>query len=184
MWIQPIIDRTQADVDLIRLDPTNSNTKGAYNYTDLNRIENNCEYLMNLLNNTYYYKNPISLIIKTNWNVIDIPTISQFNRIRDNLETLKSCFYAIKTESIIYSNSINYIKANALEKILFDIDFYIKDITRNINLKFNVGLKIVNTKYVDIVPIKFIECIYLKYNVALKLVNTKYSTLIVESEEG
>ena len=47
-WIDPIYDRTQADVDLIKLDPTNSNNKGAYNYTDLNRIESNCEYIMNL----------------------------------------------------------------------------------------------------------------------------------------
>ena len=50
MWIESIYDRTRADVDLIRLDPTNENNKGAYNYTDLNRVETNCEYLMNKLN--------------------------------------------------------------------------------------------------------------------------------------
>lgn len=29
MWIESIYDRTRADVDLIRLDPTNENNKGA-----------------------------------------------------------------------------------------------------------------------------------------------------------
>ncbi len=119
MWVEPIIDRTQADVDLIKLDPLNNTTKGAYNYTDLNRIETNCEYVMNARNNRPELFSPISIVTKTDWKVTDIPSIEDFNRIRDNINTL---IYDISKESgweeIEYSNTMNYIKANILEKDL------------------------------------------------------------------
>ncbi len=85
-----MIVTTQADVDLIKLDPTNSNNKGAYNYTDLNRIESNCEYIMNLLNNSDLFYYPINIEVKTDWNVKDIPHIKDINRIRQNILTLKN----------------------------------------------------------------------------------------------
>jgi len=90
MWLDPIYDRTQLDVDTIKLDPTNENTKGAYNYTDLNRVENNCEYVMNLLNNSGLFYIPVTISVKTDWTVDDIPNIKDINRIRNNIITLKN----------------------------------------------------------------------------------------------
>ena len=45
-----ITDRTQADVDSVTKDQTSVN-KGAYNYTDLNRVENKVKELNTLLQN-------------------------------------------------------------------------------------------------------------------------------------
>ena len=118
-WISPIYDRTQADVDLIRLDPTNENNKGAYNYTDLNRIENNCEYVMNLLNDSGLFYYPITIQVKTDWNVKDIPHIEEINRIRKNILTLKNGMnLGEEYKEIEFSKTMDYIKANILEKDL------------------------------------------------------------------
>ena len=112
-WIDPIYDRTQADVDLIKLDPTNSNNKGAYNYTDLNRIESNCEYIMNLLNNSDLFYYPINIEVKTDWNVKDIPHIKDINRIRQNILTLKNGMnLGEEYKEIEFSKTMDYIKAN------------------------------------------------------------------------
>lgn len=118
-WISPIYDRTQADVDLIRLDPTNENNKGAYNYTDLNRIENNCEYVMNLLNNSGLFYIPVTIEVKMDWNVRDIPHIKEINRIRQNIITLMNGMrLGDGYKEIEFSNTMDYIKANILEKDL------------------------------------------------------------------
>lgn len=119
MWQKPIYDRTQADVDLIKLDPTNANNKGAYNYTDLNRIENNCKYVMNLLNNSGLFYIPVIIKVKTDWNVRDIPHIKEINRIRQNIITLMNGMrLGDGYKEIEFSDTMDYIKANILEKDL------------------------------------------------------------------
>lgn len=119
MWQKPIYDRTQADVDLIKLDPTNANNKGAYNYTDLNRIENNCKYVMNLLNNSGLFYYPIIVETKTDWTMKDIPHIKDINRIRKNIITLiNGVNLGDEYKEIEFSNTMDYIKANILEKDL------------------------------------------------------------------
>lgn len=126
-WISPIYDRTQADVDLIRLDPTNENNKGAYNYTDLNRIENNCEYVMNLLNDSGLFYYPITIQVKTDWNVKDIPHIEEINRIRKNILILKNGMnLGEEYKEIEFSKTMDYIKANILEKDLYLIKYIIE----------------------------------------------------------
>ena len=147
MWIESIYDRTRADVDLIRLDPTNENNKGAYNYTDLNRVETNCEYLMNKLN-VYGFQE--QLILKKDWNVYDIPTKTQIDRIRENIETLKNFCYALLTEQIKYDNTMDYKKANALEKILYDINEHIKEFNRIVNLNYNIAILPIRKTYIEL----------------------------------
>ncbi len=131
MWIEPIYDRTRADVDLIRLDPTNANTKGAYNYTDLNRIEVDCEYVANEYNKKYASFEPLNLKIKTDWKVTDIPTITELNRIRNNIKTLMEAVND-NLEQIEFTNTMDYKKANILEKnlsiIKYVIEFYKKEL--------------------------------------------------------
>lgn len=127
MWQEPIYDRTKYDVDLIKLDPTNENNKGAYNYEDLNRIENNCEYVKGLLNNSGFFPIQIEIETKTNWNVRDIPNIEEINRIRQNILTLKNGMnLGREYEEIEFSNTMDYIKANILEKDLYLIKYILE----------------------------------------------------------
>lgn len=118
MWQQPIYNRARADVDLIRLDPLNENNKGAYNYTDLNRVENNCKYIMDLVNDVGILDNKIQLVIKNDWKMSDIPAITDINRIRNNILTLLDDLNIINFEQIKFDNTMDYKKANALEKNL------------------------------------------------------------------
>lgn len=120
MWQEPIYDRTRADVDLIKLNPTNENNKGAYNYNDLNRIENNCKYVMNLLNYSGLFYIPVKIEVKKDWNVKDIPHIKDINRIRQNIITLMNGMnLGEEYKEIEFSNTMDYIKANILEKDLY-----------------------------------------------------------------
>lgn len=126
-WINPIFDRTRVDVDLAKLVPTSENSKGTYNYTDLNRIENNCEYVKELLNNSGFFPIQIEIETKTNWNVSDIPNIEEINRIRQNILTLKNGMnLGREYEEIEFSNTMDYIKANILEKDLYLIKYILE----------------------------------------------------------
>lgn len=138
-----ILDRLKIDVDNALNNPSNpSFLKGAYNYTDLNRVETWCEYIKDILNE--YGKN-VSIQTKTNWNMRDYPTRTQIDRIRDNLDTLKEACYSLTTEEILYNNTLNYEQANTLEKILYDIDTYIKKNNRKSYGKGSIGAIVVRT---------------------------------------
>lgn len=140
-----IFDRLSSDVDNALNNPNNSNfLKGAYNYTDLNRVETWCGYIQTILNE--YGKN-VSVETKTNWNMTDYPTRTQIDRIRNNLDTLKEVCYAITTEEILYNNTLNYEQANTLEKILHDIDTYIIENDRKSYVNEYIGATVVRTNY-------------------------------------
>lgn len=114
-WISPIFDRTQADVDEIRSNPLSENTKGAYNYNDLNRIENNCGILQKLLLEKFGIN--IKIQIKTDWCIEDIPTIEEIDRIRSNIiKLINNMNLGDEYNDIEFSNTMNYIKANIIEK--------------------------------------------------------------------
>ena len=83
MWTTPVYDRTLSDVTEVKNNPLSSNTKGAFNCSDLNRIENNTIYVANLFEEVYGFS--LNLITKTNWSIEDIPTINEINRIRNNV---------------------------------------------------------------------------------------------------
>ena len=137
-----VFDRLRRDVELA-LERAGSAEfqKGAYNYTDLNRVESWCKYLQELLND--YAKN-INIDIKLDWNLRDYPFRIQIDRIRDNINTLRNACYAIMSLEIIeYNNTLNYEQANILEKILYDIDKYIIEMTQTVNLPYKVGTKLI-----------------------------------------
>ena len=87
-WIEPVFDRTSDDVLKVQTYDTigfqylsneqksewMGGLKGALNFKDLNRIENNMEFLANL----YEIEN---MNFKTNWSYIDIPSRLDFQRI-------------------------------------------------------------------------------------------------------
>ena len=57
-----------------------------------------------------------------NWGMTDIPTLSEINRIRDNIQTLKNNLMTRSTLTIVKNNTMNYNQANILEQILFELD--------------------------------------------------------------
>lgn len=143
-----IFDRLKTDVENALNNPSSTEfLKGAYNYTDLNRVETWCEYIQNLLND--YGKN-IELSIKTNWNLRDYPTRLQIDRIRGNIDYLKDMLQDLKTETIEYANTLDYEKANALEKIIYDVYEYIKEMTRTLELQYNFGATLIRKKYITL----------------------------------
>lgn len=105
--------------------------RGTYYFKDLNRVESACKDVMNRLKNYGYY---VNIETKTDWNNEDILSIEQFNRIKDNLNELKQSYYVLSNTPIITTGkkTINYRDANDIEKILFDIDYLIKSMERNI----------------------------------------------------
>ncbi len=130
-----IFDRTFEDAEYALANPNSTeHLKGAYNYTDLNRVESNCEYIMNLVNDVDILPTQINLEIKTNWNVKDIPTIDDINRIRQNIKDLLETLNIINFEEIEFAPTMNYEKANVLEKNLYLIKEYLSNLNKEIRI--------------------------------------------------
>lgn len=139
MWINPIYDRTQSDVNEIKNNPLSSNTKGAFNCSDLNRIENNTIYVANLFAQVYGFS--LNLQTKTNWSIENIPTIKEINRIRNNVLKISQEIFIENFQNIEFSKTINYVKANALEYNLLLIKNTLENYRDNgIPIVENVGL--------------------------------------------
>lgn len=126
-----IFDRTSADVEYARNNPSAEEwLKGCYNYIDLNRVEEWCKYLSDLLN-SYGYGNLIS--VKTDWNVKDIQTVEEMERYLNNVKILMETFILKKdTPKLPHTiNKLTYIQANDIEKILYDINELIEGMKQN-----------------------------------------------------
>lgn len=142
-----ITDRTELDVIEAKKNPSATDyKKGNYNFADLNRLEEWCSYLQKKFNDNgyklnlnlklkYYTYNELKsfkysslkemLFIELNrgnWGMTDIPTLSEINRIRDNIQTLKNNLMTRSTLTIVKNNTMNYNQANILEQILFELD--------------------------------------------------------------
>jgi hypothetical protein len=106
LWITPIYDRAQLDV-------TNKTAKGYYNYIDLNRIEQDCDYLAVLFGVT---------ITTKEWTRTDFPTLSEMNRIKNNIVAVRNAYHTyVNTPATPDTPYNTYLKANDIEKILNDI---------------------------------------------------------------
>lgn len=113
-----IYDRTNEDVEYARNNPSSAAfLKGTYNYTDLNRIEEWCQYIAEQLPSKGY---SVSITTKTNWTADDFPTKAQLERIRSNVDALKNVYYA-NTDVPINMDRMDYKKANEIEKILDEL---------------------------------------------------------------
>lgn len=155
-----IFDRTT--VDLLNL-----TSKAYYNYTDLNRIELWCEYLARVLNS---YSYPVSIITKTDWTMSDFPKAFEIERIRTNISTLKNAYFSFTKipENLEY---MTWQKANAIEKILQEIDYLLISMENNFvycgvaNCGQNrIWQQRFRRKYSYIVPISWLEFPYTYWN--------------------
>ena len=130
-----ITDRTQADVDrYIELRSMNWHTmtdeekaewgthlKGAYNYTDMNRVESAVEYVANRLTEAGY---SIAPVVKKNWLVTDKPTLEDLKRYMRNIADIRSAIitYATTPKAPTTEKRLSYKEANDIERILTDVD--------------------------------------------------------------
>lgn len=125
MWIEPVIDRTQEDVEEAQrmlaagweaLDETDrqkwsAGLKGALNRSDLERIENDIQVLSEKL-----YLNLKKTTLSS-----DFPTESYFSELKENVDKIREM-------KIVHSSTPNspdlpfntYEKINDIERILLD----------------------------------------------------------------
>ena len=88
--------------------------KGCLNYTDLNRIEINCKTLSDIFN--------LELVTKIDWVVGDFPKQEDFERIKNNVQTLRDTKYIRSNTPYTPDIPLNrYDKINDIEKILLDV---------------------------------------------------------------
>lgn len=121
-YITPITDRTWDDVEYAKHhqnDLVNKN-KGAWNYTDANRVFNNLKYAAEWMYDQGFLPQPYNLGqgYKLNWVESDIITIEQLNTlIINNMNNLKS--YSrddLEWYPIISIANMNYTTANWIER--------------------------------------------------------------------
>lgn len=125
--LELITDRTQAHVDLLKrlrkkpeysMDSSektqwlNVAAKGAYNYSDLNRVETAVGVLSEMMG--------LNLVTKTNWTLLDRPTRSDMSRYLGNVAKIReACATAPDMPQLPDSmDNLTYKDANNIEKVL------------------------------------------------------------------
>lgn len=128
VWIEPVYDRTQEDVDRIKemnqrgffnLSPNEqtlwrTDMKGALNRSDLERIENDIQILSDTLelHLTTYVDN-----------IPELPNVSYFTNLKNNVKAIRDTGFVHNDTPITPNQPLNYFtKINDIEKILYDID--------------------------------------------------------------
>lgn len=87
--------------------------KGAFNLSDINRNEHNCQIIGEALATAVNVKE---------WEYGDIPRISDYARIRENVQKIRSVFITYSDTPEVPAQPLNtYQKWNDIEKILHDV---------------------------------------------------------------
>lgn len=115
-----ITDRTQSDVTNLNIDSSTA-SKGAYNYTDLNRVESKVKELNDLLVSYNYMS---ALTTKLNWAITDKFNVNDSTRYLNNIKAIRNALATYTTTPQVPSTMayLTYQKANDIEKILVDIE--------------------------------------------------------------
>lgn len=133
--LELITDRTQQDVDRVQAlaqkgfaNMTASErsewlagSKGAYNHTDLNRVESAVAYLGARLSKQGY---SVRLSPMRTWSMNDVPTISDMTLYLENVRRIKQVFATFSNTPTAPNSAkrFTYVEANAIEQILADVD--------------------------------------------------------------
>lgn len=141
-----ITDRTQTDVDyVIRLsqkgwsgmtaeekEEWESDLKGAYNASDLNRVGNAVNYVAGRLEDAGY---TVSVNPKIDWLESDVPTESSMEQYLKNVETIRNTLTVPSNTPNVPDDmeGLTYEEANDIERILLAVDALI---TNMINAYF------------------------------------------------
>lgn len=124
VWLEPIFDRTQADVEFalqkIAEWSASGNSQGGYelkgclNVSDINRIEGNIAYLAETLEKYQYGVN-----VKTReWSISDLPTEQDIARIVNNTCELLEAYYVPHGIPALPKEMLSYGEVNDVEQIL------------------------------------------------------------------
>lgn len=126
-WKTPVFDREYSDAIYARRNQGNAeNNKGALNYQDLNRIEDNHRFLMDCLKSGGYHlphihRNYTEIFTGktyTDWQEENIPWLSEISRIRANYNALVRLFlYGLDLPLSKSSNYLAYTEVNDWERI-------------------------------------------------------------------
>ena len=94
------------------------------NYWDLNRVERNTEFLTKWMQERGYGAN--EPVIRQDWTMPAIPTRSDIDRIRGNVDALREAFLRPEGwREIVYNNTIDAAQMNAMEWDLHLLDLWL-----------------------------------------------------------
>lgn len=98
--------------------------RGAYNYTDLNRVEGAVEYLAARLRELGY---PVERLYTRQWASTDVPTVSDMTRYLNNVKVIREAFVILRTTPGVPGTmkNLDLDDANAIEQILADVDMLV-----------------------------------------------------------
>ena len=132
-----ITDRTSQDVDRVKLlaekawqnmtaeERTEwlSPMKGAYNYTDLNRVGGALNYVRDRLAEAAYLPADV-FTAREDWSRGEIPTVGQITEYLQHVSLLREALAQFPTTPAAPTdpNSLDHAAANAIEQILVDVD--------------------------------------------------------------
>lgn len=88
--------------------------KGCLNLLDLNRIEENIDYLAEKMESFSYSPN----IHGKRWNRVDMPNQNDMSRIIENIRALISAFYAPDNPPSLPTTMLSYMDINSIEENL------------------------------------------------------------------
>jgi hypothetical protein len=130
-----ITDRTQFDVDRVNelakkgwanmtqeeRSEWEVGLKGAYNCTDLNRVQSAVRYLRDRFSDVGYF---IGLSDARTWTLKDVPTQAEMDEYLSDVRAIWGTLTLFNTTPAVPDSMIglNYIKANHIEQILLDVD--------------------------------------------------------------
>jgi hypothetical protein len=138
-WIKPIYDRKQSDVDYaktrIKYFKENGGVtdgidlKGCFNFTDMNRIENNNQYLQDRLNELYYFCNIKNVHGRR---MTSVPNMGDhISRVINNLVELQSAYYEPMLAPILPETLTHFNNVNNVEKCQLVIKEMIDDMANS-----------------------------------------------------
>lgn len=122
-WTPAVYDRTQGDVDfaLSKIAEWKATgytdtyeLKGCLNVSDINRIENNIQYLSDNLSALYYFPHTVS---KT-WDMSGLPNIDDVNRIIGNIKKIISAYYRYSLAPELPETMLRFEHINDIERNL------------------------------------------------------------------
>lgn len=119
IWIDPIFDRTQADVDFARAHKNDDEQyKGAQGYIHWARLTNNIYYVADKLTSRGF---AVTATCKNDWDIYTIPTQSDIEGIKNDMLKIREVFSgATGVPNVPYLPYTHYEKINDMEKILYD----------------------------------------------------------------
>ena len=97
--------------------------KGAYNVADLNRVGTALNHLRDVLA-SFGYLSVSDFVAKTDWSTADIPIPDDLTSYLSYVSVIRAALARYATTPAVpeYTGGLDYQDANAIEKILFDVE--------------------------------------------------------------